>query len=76
MVKTMVKQGVPLKPMEAHRDAEIHLQPVEESHTGAGGCLRGGCDLVGGLWRGPAPMLEQPVLEGLHPVEVTHTAAV
>ncbi|TRZ20556.1 hypothetical protein HGM15179_006523 [Zosterops borbonicus] len=35
MVQTMVKQ---LQPMEDHGDAEIHLQPMEESQVGAGGC--------------------------------------
>ncbi|TRZ16779.1 hypothetical protein HGM15179_010336 [Zosterops borbonicus] len=37
------------QPMVEHQDDEIHLQPVEKTHTGAGGCLRGGCDPVGGL---------------------------
>ncbi len=30
VVKTMVEQVVPLQPMEVHRGAEIHLQPVED----------------------------------------------
>ncbi|KAJ7425735.1 hypothetical protein WISP_22203 [Willisornis vidua] len=44
MVKTMVKQPVPLQPMEVHWGVEIHLQPVEEP------CMqvdaKGSCDLV------------------------------
>lgn len=69
MVMTMVKLAVP---MEVHGDAEIHPQPVEEEpKAGAGRCLGGGCytppEICG--WRGPALMLEQPVLQGLHPME-------
>ncbi|GAB0208407.1 mitochondrial enolase superfamily member 1 [Grus japonensis] len=30
VVKTMVKQAVPLQPMEVHSGADIHLQPVED----------------------------------------------
>ena len=30
MVKTMVRQAVPLKPMEVHSGADLHLQPGEE----------------------------------------------
>jgi len=29
VVKTMVKQAVPLQPMEVHGVADIHLQPAE-----------------------------------------------
>ena len=29
-VKTMVRQAVPLQPMEIHGGADIHLQPVED----------------------------------------------
>ncbi|KAJ7417179.1 hypothetical protein WISP_65807 [Willisornis vidua] len=29
---------IPLQPMEVHRGAEIHLQPVEEPHAEVGGC--------------------------------------
>ncbi|KAJ7413896.1 hypothetical protein BTVI_42119 [Pitangus sulphuratus] len=38
---------VPLQPMEVHGgpgDAEIHLQPMEETHAGAGRCPRQCCD--------------------------------
>ncbi|KAJ7399583.1 hypothetical protein BTVI_114145 [Pitangus sulphuratus] len=49
MVQTMVKQDVTLQPIDVHRVVEIHLQPVEETHAGACGCLRGSCELVGGL---------------------------
>ena len=30
VVKTMVRQAVPLQPMEVHSGADIHLQPVED----------------------------------------------
>ena len=30
MVKTMVRQAVPLQPMDVHGGADIHLQPVED----------------------------------------------
>jgi len=29
MMKTMVRQAVPLQPMEVHNGADIHLQPIE-----------------------------------------------
>ncbi|KAF4796718.1 hypothetical protein TURU_081871 [Turdus rufiventris] len=70
MVKITVKQAVLLQPMEGHRDAEIHLQPVEEPYAGAGGYLEetvSPWEIYGE--KSPAPMLEQPVLEGLHRLE-------
>ena len=30
VVKTMVRQAVPLQPMEVHSGADIHLQPMED----------------------------------------------
>jgi len=30
MVKTTVRQAVPLQPMEVHGEADLHLQPVED----------------------------------------------
>jgi len=30
MMKTMVRQVVPLQPMEVHCGADIHLQPMED----------------------------------------------
>ena len=38
VVKTMVRQAVPLQPMEVYGGADIHLQPVEDPMLGAGGC--------------------------------------
>ncbi|KAF4789823.1 hypothetical protein TURU_147171 [Turdus rufiventris] len=55
-------------------DAEIHLQPMEEIHIKAGGCLRGGCEPIRGARR-EGPWLEQPVLEGLHPREKRHCSS-
>jgi len=40
MMKTMVRQVVPLQCMEVHGGAEIHLQPREGTHAGAKGCLK------------------------------------
>ncbi|KAF4797637.1 hypothetical protein TURU_071801 [Turdus rufiventris] len=77
VVRTMVKQAVLLQLMEDHGDADIHLQPVEEHHAGASGCLEEAVilwDTCGA--RDPAPRLDPPVLGGLHPMEVTHAAAV
>ena len=31
MMKTMVRQAVPLQPMEVHGGADLHLQPMENS---------------------------------------------
>jgi len=36
--KNMVRQVVPLHPMEVHGGADIHPQPCGGPHTGAGGC--------------------------------------
>jgi len=36
--QTMVRQAVPLQPMEVHSGANIH--PCKEPHAGAGGCLK------------------------------------
>ena len=38
MVKTMVRQAVPLQPMEVNGGADIHLQPVEDPTPEPGGC--------------------------------------
>ena len=32
VVKTMVRQAVPLQPMEVNGGADIHLQPMEDPH--------------------------------------------
>lgn len=61
--------AVLLQPMEDHWEAEIHLEPVEETHTEAGGCLRETVILwkacVGAAsWQGPAePWREEPTPE-------------
>ncbi|GAB0209450.1 mitochondrial enolase superfamily member 1 [Grus japonensis] len=49
MVKTMVRQAVPLQPMEVDGGADIHLQPVEDSTPEQ---LRKGSDRVAlvGTW--------------------------
>ncbi|KAK4815368.1 hypothetical protein QYF61_001356 [Mycteria americana] len=69
MVKTMVRQAVPLQPMEVNGGADIHLQPVEDPMPEHVDMPEGGCDpvespcwsrLLAGLvdlWR------EEPTLE-------------
>ena len=66
--KTMVRQAVPLQPMEVHGGADIHLQPMEDPTPEQVDAPKGGCDPVGSpcwsrLLAGPVetqePMLEQ-----------------
>ncbi|GAB0204530.1 acid sphingomyelinase-like phosphodiesterase 3b [Grus japonensis] len=59
MVKTMVRQAVPLQPMEVHSGADIHLQPVEdptpeqvETPEGACGPMERGAHAGAGLLAG------------------------
>ncbi|GAB0176363.1 AN1-type zinc finger protein 5-like [Grus japonensis] len=44
MEKTMLRQAVPLQPMEANGGADIHLQPVEDPTPEQGDAPEGGCD--------------------------------
>jgi len=44
MMKTMVRQALPLQPMEVHGGAYIHLQPVEDPRR-SGWMPKGGCEL-------------------------------
>ncbi|GAB0205794.1 AN1-type zinc finger protein 5-like [Grus japonensis] len=44
MEKTMVRQAVPLQPMEVHGGADIHLQPVEDPTLEQVETPEGGCD--------------------------------
>jgi len=72
MVKTMVRQGVPLKPVEAHGGADIHLQPVEDPTPKQVDAPEGGCDPVESprwsrLLPGPVdPWREEPTLEQVY----------
>jgi len=69
MMKTMVRQAVPLQPMEVHGGADIHLQPVEGTPRWSRWIPEGGCDLMGRprwsrLLPGPAdPWREEPTTE-------------
>ncbi|GAB0205881.1 acid sphingomyelinase-like phosphodiesterase 3b [Grus japonensis] len=45
--KTMVRQAVPLQPMEGHGGADIHLQLVEDPTPEQVEAPEGGCDPVG-----------------------------
>ncbi|GAB0207612.1 acid sphingomyelinase-like phosphodiesterase 3b [Grus japonensis] len=47
VVKTMVRQAIPLQPMEVHGGADIHLQPVEDPMPEQVDAPKGGCDPVG-----------------------------
>jgi len=66
VVKTMVRQEVPMQPMEIHGAADIHLQPMEQEQVDA---PKGGCDSMGNprwsrLLPGPvAPWREEPMSE-------------
>ncbi|KAK4806844.1 LOW QUALITY PROTEIN: hypothetical protein QYF61_012565 [Mycteria americana] len=50
VVKTMVKQVVPLQPMEVHSGGDIHLQPVEDPTLEQVDAPEGGCDPMGSLY--------------------------
>ena len=69
MVKTMVRQAVPLQPMDVHGGADTHLQPLEDPMPEQVGAPEGGCDPVGSQhWSrflaGPVdPWREEPMLE-------------
>ncbi|GAB0209030.1 AN1-type zinc finger protein 5-like [Grus japonensis] len=69
VVKTMVKQAVPLQPMEDDGGADIHLHPVEDPMMEQVDAPEGGCDPMGSLsWRrllaGPVdPWREEPMPE-------------
>ncbi|GAB0189092.1 AN1-type zinc finger protein 5-like [Grus japonensis] len=69
MVKTMVRQAVPLQPMEYDRGAEIPLQPMEDPMPEQVEAPEGGCDPMGSprcsrLLAGPVdPWREEPTLE-------------
>ncbi|KAM9590860.1 uncharacterized protein ACIBXB_005909 [Morphnus guianensis] len=86
MVKTVVRQAVPLQPMEVHSGADIHLQPVEDPTLEQVDVPEGGCDameiphwsrfLAGPVTPWIGPTLELSIPEGLHPVERTHAGAV
>ncbi|GAB0203981.1 AN1-type zinc finger protein 5-like [Grus japonensis] len=49
IVKTMVRQAVPLQPMEVNGGADIHLKPVEDPMPQQVETPEGGCDPVGSL---------------------------
>ncbi|GAB0181776.1 hypothetical protein GRJ2_000642900 [Grus japonensis] len=47
MVKTTVRQAVPLQPMEDDGGADIHLQPMEDPTPEQVDAPEGGCDPMG-----------------------------
>ena len=69
MEKPIVRQAVPLQPLEVHGGADIHLQPVEDPTLEQVEAPEGGYDPVGSLrWSrllaGPVtPWREEPMLE-------------
>jgi len=59
--QTMMRQAVPLQPMEAHGGADTHLQPMEDPTPKQVDAPEGGCDPVGSpcwnrLLAGPADL--------------------
>ncbi|GAB0185838.1 AN1-type zinc finger protein 5-like [Grus japonensis] len=72
MEKTMVRQAVPLQPMEVDGGAEIPLQPMEDPTLEQVEVPEGGCDPMGSLhWSrllaGPMdPWKEVPMLEQVY----------
>ncbi|GAB0203313.1 AN1-type zinc finger protein 5-like [Grus japonensis] len=69
VVKTMVRQAVPLQPMEDDGGADIHLQPMEDPMPEQVEAPDGGCGPMGSLcWSkllaGPVvPWREEPMPE-------------
>ncbi|GAB0203115.1 AN1-type zinc finger protein 5-like [Grus japonensis] len=69
MEKTMVRQAVPLQPMEGDGGADIHLWPMEDPKSEQVEAPEGGCDPMGSpcwakLQAGPvAPRREELTLE-------------
>ena len=45
--KTLVRQAVPLQPMEVHGGADLHLQPREDPTLEQVDVPKGDCDPVG-----------------------------
>ena len=70
VMKTLVRQAVPLQSREVHGGADLHLQPGERGPTlEQGDVPEGGCDPVGSprwsrLLAGPVdPWREEPTLK-------------
>jgi len=63
VMKTMVRQVVPLQSMEVHGGADIHLQPVEGTPRQSRWMPEGGCDPMG------SPVLEQAPARTCGPME-------
>jgi len=65
----MVRQAVPLEPMEVHGGADLHLQPMEDTTLEQIDAPEGGCDPVETpcwsrlLARVMAPWRKEPMLE-------------
>jgi len=59
----MVRQVVPLQPMEVHGGADIHLQPVEGTPCWSRWVPEGDCDPVG------SPVLEKDPARTCGPME-------
>ena len=62
LMKTMVRQAVPLQPMEVHGGADVHLQPGEDPMPEQGDARRR-------LWPRGKPTLEQDPGRSCGPVE-------
>ncbi|GAB0208932.1 AN1-type zinc finger protein 5-like [Grus japonensis] len=82
----MVKQAVPLQPMEDDGEQRFHLQPMEDPMLEQVEAPEGGCDPMGSpCWSKFAgrtcdpmgdPRWSSLVLKGLHSMEEIHAGAV
>jgi len=66
VMKPMVRQAVPLQPIEVHGGADIHLQPMEGTPCWSRWMLEGSCEPMGSqrwsrlLARPADPWREEP----------------
>ena len=66
VMKTMVRQVVPLQPMEVYNGADIHLQLVEGTPRQSRWMPEGSCDPVGSLrWSRILPRPADPWRENM-----------
>ncbi|KAK4822211.1 hypothetical protein QYF61_011852 [Mycteria americana] len=75
MVKTMVRQIVPLQPMEVNSGADIHLQPMEDPMSEQVDVPEGGCGEP--TWRVPveSPYWSRLLAGSVDPWRGAHTGA-
>ncbi|CAM9264732.1 unnamed protein product, partial [Bubo scandiacus] len=81
VVKTMMRQAVPLQPMEVNSGADILLQPVEDPTPEQVNVPEGGCDPMGSPCRTCDPVERRAhvgagLLAGLVTLWETHAGTV